>query len=72
MLFNDYNPPHFHVKYGDYRALVTITDGMVEGRIPRRTLNMVYEWLDLHREELIENWARMERKEELHTIKPLE
>lgn len=71
MLFDDHNPPHFHVKYGEFRALITIQDGIVQGTLPRRALNMVFEWLDLHRDELMENWQRIENKEKLKEIEPL-
>jgi hypothetical protein len=32
----------------------------------------VYEWLDLHREELMKNWDRMVNGETLATINPLD
>lgn len=67
----DHNSPHFHVKYGEYRALITIQDGMIQGVLPRRAINMVYEWLDLHKDELMENWRRMEKCQELNKIEPL-
>ena len=56
MFFNEHNPPHFHVKYEEYKAEITIKDGIVTGKLPRRALNLVFEWLDLHRDELLENW----------------
>jgi hypothetical protein len=31
MNFKDHNPPHFHVWYGDFKAIVTIHDGIVKG-----------------------------------------
>ncbi len=71
MLFDDHNPPHFHVKYGEYRATITIVDGVVRGTLPRRALNMVFEWLDLHRNELMDNWHRMESRQVLNNIEPL-
>lgn len=71
MLFDDHNPPHFHVKYGDYRALITIETGLVQGTLPRRALNLVFEWLDLHRDQLMENWRRMEQHRALEAIEPL-
>ncbi len=46
MFVVDHNPPHFHVRYGEHRALITIQDGMIEGKLPRRALSLVYEWLD--------------------------
>jgi hypothetical protein len=71
MLFDDHNPPHFHVKYGEYRAQITIADGIVQGTLPRRALNLVFDWLDLHRDELMENWRRIESHEALKNIEPL-
>ena len=68
----DHNPPHFHVRYNDYRATIDIQTGEVEGRLPRRVLNMVYEWLDLHKDELIANWKRMENGEMMVEINPLD
>lgn len=32
------------------------------GSLSRHALGLVYEWLDLHEEELMENWKRMESK----------
>ena len=63
MFFNEHNPPHFHVKYEEYKAEITIKDGIVTGKLPRRALNLVFEWLDLHRDELLENWKRGENRE---------
>jgi len=71
MLFDDHNPPHFHVKYGEYRAVININDGTIKGTLPRRALNLVFEWLDLHREELLDNWRRIENRQTLLSIEPL-
>ena len=72
MYNEDHNPPHFHVRYNDYRAVIDIQTGDVEGRLPRRVLNMVYEWLDLHKAELMAYWERIERSETIIEIKPLD
>ena len=71
MNFSDHNPPHFHVRYMEYRALIDIEDGTITGTMTRRALEMVYEWLDLHQGELMENWNRLQRGEELKQIAPL-
>lgn len=71
MFFNEHNPPHFHVKYDEYKAEITIKDGIVTGKLPRRALNLVFEWLDLHRDELLENWKRGENRERFIKIEPL-
>ena len=56
MFFNDHNPPHFHVVYGDFKAVINIDDEIVEGFMPKRALKLVFEWMELHKKELIENW----------------
>ena len=71
MYFNEHNPPHFHVKYADFNAIVTIEDGIVTGSLPRRALNLVYDWLDLHKDELMENWRRLENCGSFLKIEPL-
>ena len=69
---NEHNPPHFHVVYQNYKAIITIKNGIVTGSLPRRALNLVYEWLDLHQAELMENWERLSRKEAPLKIEPLD
>ncbi|WP_339812630.1 DUF4160 domain-containing protein [uncultured Imperialibacter sp.] len=71
IFFNDHNPPHFHVEYQDYEATIDIENGVVKGEMPRRALKLVYEWLDLHKDELIENWELAQNQEPLKKIEPL-
>lgn len=68
---NEHNPPHFHVWYEDYKAIITIHDGIITGSLPRRALNLVYEWLDLHKDELLDNWRRLTNYEPPIKIDPL-
>jgi len=71
MFFNDHNPPHFHIKYQDFDAIVSIEDGIVKGELPRRALRLVYEWLDIHKEELVDNWKLLEARRPINKIEPL-
>ena len=72
MYFKDHGPPHFHAKYGDQRASFSIKDlRLIEGKLPPRVVPLVLEWAFQHRDELLEDWTRAERKEELHKIEPL-
>ena len=71
MYIDDHNPPHFHVWYEGYEATITIEDGIVTGTLPRRALKMVYEWLDLHFDELMENWRLLTNFEAAKKINPL-
>ncbi len=71
MYFNDHNPPHFHTEYLGYKATVSIEAGIVEGKMPKRVLNLIFEWLEIHREELMKNWLSMEDSGEYSKIEPL-
>ena len=73
MYYKEHTPPHFHAKYSGQRAAFAIPDlRMIEGGLPRRALSLVLEWAFLHRDELMDNWRRAERREELLKIKPLD
>jgi len=71
MNYNDHNPPHFHAWYGDFKIIVSILDGTVEGKMPKRALNMIFEWLEIHKDELMENWENARLGKQLNKINPL-
>jgi hypothetical protein len=44
MYFDDHNPPHFHARYNDYRALISINElKVLDGYLPARILGLVIE-----------------------------
>ena len=71
MNFNDHAPAHFHARYGEYRASISIKDGIVTGVFPKRALKLVFEWFELHKNELSENWTKAMNSTPLVKIKPL-
>jgi hypothetical protein len=72
MYFNDHNPPHFHVRYDEYRALISINNfSILEGNLPPRILGLVMEWAGLHKEELMENWNLLQSAGKYNKIDPL-
>ncbi len=73
MYYNDHPPPHFHVRYGSYRAVVDIGSlAVIAGRLPPRALGLVTEWAAVHRAELLDAWDAARRQAELPRIPPLE
>ena len=72
MYFNEHNPPHFHIEYQDFEAVMNIEMGELTGKMSRRALILVYEWLDQNKEALLENWKRIEERKPLNKIKPLD
>ncbi|MEQ8714596.1 MAG: DUF4160 domain-containing protein [Cyclobacteriaceae bacterium] len=72
MYFNEHNPPHFHVEYQDYEAVINIETGDVTGHLSRRAINLVHDWLDQNKQALLENWKLIEQRKPLNKIKPLD
>ncbi|MBP7709443.1 MAG: DUF4160 domain-containing protein [Rickettsiales bacterium] len=72
MYHRDHNPPHFHAKYGKYEIEVFIESRTHKGDFPKRALEAVFEWLDLHKEELLKDWELAVQKKSLNKIEPLE
>ncbi len=73
MYYNDHAPAHFHATYGDYEIGVDIENGLILwGKFPRRAERLVLEWLDLHRDELMNDWDLARQRKPLHRIDPLE
>ena len=71
MFFNEHNPPHFHAEYQGFKVSISIEKGIVEGRMPKRALNLIFEWLEIHKDELIENWKSIEETGDYNKIEPL-
>ena len=72
MFYNEHGVAHFHAVYGGQKVSIEIETGRVHGGFPPRALQLVTEWADMHREELLANWERARRGEPLERIEPLE
>ena len=67
MWHDDHPPPHVHVEYQGFEALVAILTGeIIEGRLPAAAI--VKEWCQLHQTELFANWKHAERFEPMERI----
>ncbi|MBY0247219.1 MAG: DUF4160 domain-containing protein [Nitrospiraceae bacterium] len=72
MFFNDHAPPHFHAEYAEFQATVDIKNLQVlEGQLPRRALDLVLDWAELHRGELLSDWDLCREKQAPKPIAPL-
>lgn len=72
MYFNDHNPPHFHVRYEEFRAIVGIDPlELRAGELPPRVLGLVMEWAEMHQAELAANWTSLAKDGIFTRIPPL-
>ena len=73
MLFDDHNPPHFHVEYNEFKAIISINNlNIMKGDLPPKALGLVMEWAKLHQGELIKEWDLAKAKKQLFKIDPLQ
>jgi Domain of unknown function (DUF4160) len=72
MFFNDHVPAHFHAEYAEFKATIDIEKlKILEGQLPRRALELVLDWAELHKNELIEDWSLCQMKQQPKKIEPL-
>ena len=68
LLGKEHNPPHIHVLYGDYNAVIDLqTLEMTEGDLPAKGLAMVREWAAAHQGDLLDIW----NTQNFRTLPPL-
>jgi len=72
MYWNDHAPPHFHARYGEFQAIISIKDfSLLEGKLPPKALALVVEWASIHQEELLKNWNLGIEGKTFNKIEPL-
>ena len=73
MYYDDHAPPHFHVRYGEQKAIIAIeTIGILRGQLSQKALALVSEWAAEHQDELRADWALARQQAPLRSIAPLE
>jgi len=70
---DDHNPPHVHVQYGEFEAIMGIATGRIlEGHLPPRVVRILKEWLLLRRAEVMRAWDRAQQHRIPPRVRPLE
>ena len=72
IFYDEHNPPHFHAEYAGHKALITLKDDIVKGEMPKRALKLIFEWMEMHYDQLMEDWELSLKGQPLKSIEPLE
>jgi hypothetical protein len=73
MFYEDHPPPHIHARYNEFKARYNIASGeLLSGELPKQAHRLVKEWIASNTQNLADNWARMEKGEQMEYIKGLE
>ena len=71
MFYKDHNPPHIHIQYAEYKAIVDFNGDILEGALPVKQRKLIEAWIILHQDELYANWQLAKDKQGLFKIDPL-
>ena len=72
MFYNDHALPHFHAKYAEFKGIIDIQQlKMIKGDLPRRALELIFDWAELHQSELLNGWNLCQKKQVPDKIEPL-
>ena len=65
--------PHFHAYYQEHVGIYSLeTLELIGGSLPRRQQRFVEAWAELHQQELLADWQRLQQGKRPLPIKPLE
>ncbi len=66
------NLPHIHVEYAGETAVIAIPNGnLLEGSLPSNKLKLVLAWIEIHQEDLMQNWKLAANGEKPFRLDPL-
>lgn len=72
MYWDEHNPPHFHVRFGEYKCSVSITNiSIIAGELPKKQERLVLAWAEIHQKELLQNWELCQKDKQPMQIEPL-
>ena len=66
-----HSEPHFHAKYGEYKAEEDFNGQIIAGKLPVKQAAYVKAWAYIHQEELRVNWELAMQNEKPFRIEPL-
>jgi hypothetical protein len=72
MFYEDHAPPHFHVEYAEFKAVIELETGRVlGGQLPIRCRTLVEEWRNQNLPALRAAWEATGTSRPPKRIKPL-
>jgi len=67
-----HNTPHFHARFGEHKAVISINDGdLLAGSLPRSQLRLIQAWVELRRNQLEADWNLLKAGRMPDKIAPL-
>lgn len=72
MFWDEHNPPHFHVRFGEYKCSIDINNiSIIVDDLPKKQRRLVLAWAEIHQKELLNNWELCQNDKQPMQIEPL-
>jgi hypothetical protein len=68
---SEHNPPHFHARYAEYKALFDFEGEIIKGNFPTKQEKIVSVWAIKRSKELLDNWNLLREGKITFYIEPL-
>ena len=69
---NPHHLPHFHAYYQESVGIFGLDPiDLIAGELPRRHRRLVEAWAELHQDELLADWERLQSGQSPNPIEPL-
>ena len=63
--------PHIHAEYQEDEAVISLDGEVLSGSLPPIKLKLVLAWMEIHNEDLQDNWKILSEGKEFFKIDPL-
>ena len=68
----EHHEPHIHAEYsGDSAVFSIATANILAGSLPTNKVRLVQAWIEIHKEDLLANWALATQGQQVYKIDPL-
>lgn len=67
-----HNSPHIHAEYQGKEAVFDLEGIIIEGEIPQKQSKLIVAWIEIHSEELREDWKLLQNGMDSFRIPPLQ
>ncbi|MCL1946812.1 MAG: DUF4160 domain-containing protein [Chitinivibrionia bacterium] len=68
---SEHNPPHFHAKYAEFKALFDFNGEILKGSFPPKQTKITSVWAMMRNKELLNNWELLKNGKITVRIEPL-
>ena len=69
---NRHKRPHIHARYQNDEVVISIPGGeILDGKLPPAKMKLLLAWVEIHKQELMDDWKRASQGEAVFKIEPL-